>query len=414
MSETRDRMRAEPIAQPAELRDVDLVPVVPSGPPGEQGRLPGAVAGMPARRNLLRGRSWRFWLLVIVVIVPVAFAALYNGFIASDRYLSTASYIVRQTKSDASLVSMLQSQSIARVDDESHAVAEFMRSRDAVAQLNEDGFLSRVFASDAADMFGRFPTIFSGDTREDFFQHYRQYVDVEFESSTGVSVLRVEAFSPEMAQELASRLLTAAEALVNRLNERARNDAIALGREMVQDSLAHLDEIRERITRYRNEENLIDPGIEVKAASELLQVLLLETSKIDAKLAQTLASTPDSPAIEQLRIRREAIDDEIRALRQRVAGTGDGSLARKIEDYDRLVLERELAEKQLAGAVATMDTATREARGNRLYLQRIVEPSLADRAEFPHRFTNILMVLGISLLIYWIVRSLVDLLAEQT
>lgn len=61
-----------------------------------------------------------------------------------------------------------------------------------------------------------------------------------------------------------------------------------------------------------------------------------------------------------------------------------------------------------------MDTATREARGNRLYLQRIVEPSLADRAEFPHRFTNILMVLGISLLIYWIVRSLVDLLAEQT
>lgn len=403
-------IREQGASEDTATRRLDLVPVERTAFLDAARRLaPPAAEGARARPRL----GWRGWTFLALVAVPVALAVLYNGVIANDRYLSTASYIVRQTQTDYSLMGLLQAQTVARVDDESFAVAEFMRSRDAVAVLSQDGFLARILSAEVADPFSRFPGLWAGDTREDLHEHLAGFVHVEFQRSTGVSVLEVQAFSPDDARALAERLLTAAEALVNRLNDRARTDAIALGRAMVDDALARLAGIRERITTFRIDENLIDPSVEVTAASELIKQLLLETSKIDSRIAETLASAPASPQIAQLRIKREALDNNIRGIRERLIGSGDGSLARKIADYERLVLERELAEKQLSGAVATMETAMQEARAGRLYLQRIVEPSLPDRPAYPLRLVNVLMTLGIGLLLYWIVSSLVDLLTER-
>lgn len=357
--------------------------------------------------------SWRLWLALLLVGLPTLLAVIYNGLIAADRYVSTASYIVRQTQADSSLVGLLQAQTVSRVDDESHAIAAFIRSRDAVSALDGDGFLLRAFDAAHADIFSRFPGPWAGDTREDLFRHFQDFIHVEFQTSTGVSVLTVEAFSPEDARRTVDRLLVAAERLVNRLNDRARSDAIALGQKMVDDALAGLAVVRDRITSFRIDENLIDPGVEVKAASELIKEQLLEASKVDAKIAETLASAPNSPVIGQLRIKRQALENNVRAIREQVAGSGDTSLARKIADYERLILERELAEKRLAGAVTTMEAAAQEARAGRLYLQRIVEPSLPDQPAYPWRLLNVLMTLGIAGLLYWIVVSMVNLLAEQ-
>lgn len=408
MSETKQRDDTQEVTRE---RKLELVPVDGTAHVDIVRRFAGPTS--PDKATVGGRLSWRAWLFLFLVALPVSVSLLYNGLIASDRYLSTASYIVRQTQPDSSLLGMLQSQTVSRVDDESFAVAEFMRSRDAVDELDGDGMLSAIFAADNVDMFSRFPGMWAGDTREDLYDHFQKYLHVEFQRSTGVSVLDVQSFSPEAARRIAEKLLVAAEALVNRLNDRARNDAIDLGRKMVDDALARLSGIRDRITQFRNDESMIDPSVEVKAASELIKQLLLETSKIDAKLAETIASTPDNPMIPQLRIKRDALEESIRGIRERVAGSGNASLARKISDYERLVLERELAEKQLAGAVGTMEAAVQEARSGRLYLERIVEPSHPDRPAFPRRLLNILATLGICLLLYWIVRSMADLLTEQ-
>ena len=68
--------------------------------------------------------------------------------------------------------------------------------------------------------------------------------------------------------------------------------------------------------------------------------------------------------------------------------------------YEDLVLERELADKELTAANAALTTAEQDARRQKLYLDRIVNPSLPDAATQPKRLLSILTVLFSALLIY--------------
>ena len=77
-----------------------------------------------------------------------------------------------------------------------------------------------------------------------------------------------------------------------------------------------------------------------------------------------------------------------------------GSLAPKISTYEDLVLNREFADKQLAAATAALTTAEQEARRQKLYLDRIVNPSLPDEAMEPRRWLSLLTVFASCLLIY--------------
>ena len=56
----------------------------------------------------------------------------------------------------------------------------------------------------------------------------------------------------------------------------------------------------------------------------------------------------------------------------------------------------------MAAASTALDTARLDARRQKLYLERIVSPSVADKATEPNRFRAILMVLISTLLIYGI------------
>jgi hypothetical protein len=80
----------------------------------------------------------------------------------------------------------------------------------------------------AHDPLWQFPNLFTSDSHEGLFSHYERLVSADFDSTTGVSTLKVQAFSPEDARRLTKALLDDAEALVNRLNERARRDAISI------------------------------------------------------------------------------------------------------------------------------------------------------------------------------------------
>ncbi len=161
-------------------------------------------------------------LIIILVVVPVALATIYNFVISSERFTSTAAFVVRENQSSGGILSLVASNNIGRSDDNSYAVIEYMRSRSVVESVNKDGFLAGVFARADLDMFSRFPTLFSGRTNDDLFQHFQGYIDVEFKQSTGVSTLNVQAFSPEDAKAIAERMLLGGEALVNTLNNRAR------------------------------------------------------------------------------------------------------------------------------------------------------------------------------------------------
>lgn len=348
----------------------------------------------------------------VVFVVPVFFAILYNFVIAADRYASTASYVVREAQTSKGVLSLIGKTGVTRSDDNSYAVAEYILSRDAVAQLDSDGTLKRVFGADGADMFSRFPSLISGNTKEGLYEHFRRFVDVEFKTSTGISTIEVQAFTPEDARLLTDKLLQAAEYLVNQLNERAQSDSVTFAQGMVETTTQQLQEIQRQLTDFRNKENVIDPGEEVTMVSRLMTATMGEIAKIDTQLTVLLSSTPQSPTIGQLQLRREALQQQLHERRLDLAGR-DGSLSEKIEAFERISIKRELAEKTLLNAVVALASAQQASETSRIYLERIVEPNTPDRSSYPTRIFNVLLVAGVCFALFWIIRSMANLMMEE-
>ena len=68
------------------------------------------------------------------------------------------------------------------------------------------------------------------------------------------------------------------------------------------------------------------------------------------------------------------------------------AIAPRIVEYERLMLEREFAEKALISAMAAVETARVEAMRQQVYLERVANPSQPDYPAYPWRVVWTLVV----------------------
>ncbi len=349
------------------------------------------------------------WPFLLCVILPTLLAAVYFLLIASPRYVSEARFIVRQagqTQPDA-LGLTLQGVGLSATQTDAFAVHDYMRSRDAVAELDRSLDLSRVLGPPGADIFSRWPRPWESRSREGLHKGYQRFVTVGYDATTGISILRVEAYQPEDARRLAEALLTGGEGLVNRLNARSVADAVTQAERSRDEARERLSESQRRLVAFRNRERFIDPSMVAAEGAGLIGELSATLAGLRAERSQLAAETPQSPQLPSLDNRIAAYERQISAERSKLAGAAT-SLVPAVSAYEDLVRERELADRQLSEATAALLAAERDARRQALYLQRVVSPGLADEATLPRRWLSILIVLIGSLLLYgvgWLVWS---------
>lgn len=368
----------------------------------------------PAAMARLIGDRPLPWGLLLVVVLPTLLAAVYFLLIASPRYVSEARFIVRAAAQPqpSSMGVALQGVGLAPAQTDAFAVHDWMRSRDAVTELVARANLEAVLGAPGADPFSRWPRLGEGRTTEGLHRAFRRFVTVGYDSTTGISVLRVEAYDPEDSRRLAEALLQGGERLVNRLNERAAADAVAEGARAVDEAEARLAVVQGRLTAFRNRERFIDPQGAAAAGTQLITALSTQLATLRADRAQLAAEAPQSPQLPSLDGRIAALSRQIAAERAKIAGEAD-SLAPRVSAYEDLVLERQFADRQLAEATTALVEARQEARRQALYLERVVGPGLPDEATRPRRWRAVLIVFVGALLIWAIGRLLVAGLREH-
>lgn len=245
----------------------------------------------------------------------------------------------------------------------------------------------------------RFPRPFESARFENLYKNYRRFVTVGYDANTGISTLRVEGFRPEDAREVADALLAGGEGLVNRLNDRAAADAVAEAGRQVVEAEAQSLKAQAALTTFRNRERMIDPDRTSAAGSDLIGKLEAQLVTMRAERAGLAASAPESPQLPVLDRRIAAFESQVQGERLRIAGEAN-SLAPKMGEYEQLLLQREFAVKSLTAAEAALESARIDARRKQLYLERVVNPNLPDRAEQPHRWMAVFMVAISTLLAY--------------
>lgn len=356
----------------------------------------------------------RFGLFIGFVLLPAFAAILYFGIIASGLYVSETKFIVRAAASgsETTLSSLLHNPGLSRAVDETYAVSAYITSRDVATKLEKNNGLRDLMGRPEADIFNRFPNFYSRDNTEQMYKSYLKLVDIDVDTTTGISTLQTRAFRPEDALALSKHILEYSDEFINRLNVRAHNDAISYAELLVKESNLRLSDVEQRLAAYRNREMILNPEKESGASMEILAKLSTEISRMEATLAQQLAQTPDSPAIAPMREKIKSFRTELEKQRQSIAG-GANSIATKLEGFERLTLERELAAKGLAAAILELEKSRQFAQTQRIYLQTIVEPNHADLPTRPRRIIGILAVIGICLCVYWIIKSLIDIVLEH-
>lgn len=341
-------------------------------------------------------------LLLVTVILPTLAAIVYYGLFASDVYVSESRFVVRsaQKQTQTSLFSsLLNGAGFALSQDDTYAVNDYMTSRDALAALNRNGYFEQAYSGRNGDLISRFPAFDFDRSFEGLYKYFGKQIDVTLDSTTSITSLKVDAFTAQDAYRINEQLLELGEKLVNRMNDRARQDTLKIARDEVARAENRVKDASVALSGYRNDQNVFDP--EKQSALKLQQVATLQQALVESKtqLAQVQSVAPNNPQIPVLRTRIASLQGEITSASGSVVGD-KGSLARKAPDYERLVLEREFAEKQLASAMESLETARTQVQKQQLYLERIEAPGLPDQALLPKRIRDVLTVL-IAGLIAW-------------
>jgi capsular polysaccharide transport system permease protein len=238
-------------------------------------------------------------------------------------------------------------------------------------------------------------------------------VIVQIDSGSSIATLQTRAFTAENARAMNTRLLDMAEALVNRLNQRANRDMISFAAREVAEAEAKASVASRVLAEYRNQNGVIDP--EQQSAIPLQRIGKLEDQRIAAKaqldLLERLAI--DSPQIPVLRQQVQQLDRQIGEETKGVAGAGGRSLAGKAAEYERLALDKDIADKMLESAMGTLALARSDALHQQLYLERIVQPGLPDKAMEPRRARNIAAIFLLGLIIWGVLSLTVAAVKEH-
>jgi len=368
------------------------------------GPLPDLLAGPT------RSRPWWKRLplpLLLVVVLPTCLAAAYFLLIATPRYVSEARFIVRAANQSqpSSLGMALQGVGLSNTPSDAFAVHEYIASRDGMREVEETFDLEQILRPRGLDVFSGWPRLGEGRSDESRLKGFKRFVTIGYDAATGISVLRVEAFDARTAYELNRALLEGGEGLINRLNLRQAEDAVKEARLSVGEARDRLADTQRQLSAFRNQQRFVDPVRTAAEGSQLIGSLMTTLANLRAERSQLAAEAPQSPQIASLDNRIAAYERQIEAERSKIAGSST-SLASQIGSYEEMVASRELAEKELAQATASLISAEQEARRQKLYLERIVNPNLPDRSTAPHRWLAILTVLVSTLLIYgvgWLV-----------
>jgi capsular polysaccharide transport system permease protein len=268
-----------------------------------------------------------------------------------------------------------------------HAVVQFVLSWDALARVERDCALREHLSDEGVDFLKRQAPSASKEQR---MRQWSAMVRPSYEPSTEIVTVRVSAYSPQRAKEVAECLLQGSEELVNSLAERARKDALQHAENDLLKADNDLIAVELRLLESRRKNGVADPRAQLIDSMTRISRLQAELDQLETEFVVRSAQTAkDSPLIGVLRTRIAHVTSSLtRAKEDMLNGSDRGvSLAASMSEIDKLNLERGVLAKRIESATAALQAATASAARQHVYLNKIVGPYTPEEPahpRFPH------------------------------
>lgn len=400
---------AQPVAAPASPAPVTPAPAPAPAPAQNAAAKPHGVRP-PVPQALVKLRH-RLVLIsfVIFVMIPPVLAAIYLWGFAADQYNSKVGFSVRleETNSPLSILGGLTGISGSSSSD-TDILFEFIQSQRLVADMDAELNLHAIWSKPQGDpVFALQPDA----SLEELVAYWNDMVHLSRGKSAGLLEVEVRAFAPGDAQVIATALFTRSTDMINQLSAIAREDAIRYAREDLDGAEERLKTSRAAVTRFRNLNQIVNPEQDIQSQAGLLANLRNQQAAtlIEIDLLRETAN-PGDPRLTQLERRLQVIETRIAAERDKFGLGTDGNdntaYANLVGEYERLVADREFAERAYVTALASYDGALAESRRKSRYLAAYMQPTIAETPVYPQRLTLLTMI-SLFLFLSWAIAVLI-------
>lgn len=365
-----------------------------------------AAAGPMATPAKLRPRHRLLYMsFLAIVVLPLLLSAAYLWVVAKDQYASTVGFSVRREDASAAadilggLTSLTKSSS-----SDTDILYEYLRSQKLVADMDARLDLRGIWSKPFGDpVFTLDPDV----SIEDLLDYWQSMVRTSYDSSTGLIEVRVLAFDPADATRIAQELLDQSAKMINDLSAAAREDAVKFSREELTIAEDRLRLARENVTAFRVKNQIVDPTTDFQTQAGLISMLENQLAEAQIEIDLLAGAAETDPRLVQAKRRAEVIVDRIAAERAKVGDSGERKdFAALAADYERLLVDREFAEKAYVAALSAFDGAKAESQRTSRYLAAHVLPTTAEVSRYPERL-SILGLQALFLGLLWSIGALV-------
>lgn len=365
--------------------------------------MPAATPARPRKRHFLLILSFLLW-----VIAPLGVGGWYLFEVAKDQYASHVGFAVRKEEVGSAVellggITELSGSSSSDTD----ILYEFIQSQQMVRAINQDLDLSRIYGHPEDPVFA-----LGEDARIEAMSNYwGRMVKVFYDQGSGLIEVRVLAFEPEDAYDIASAIYDKSSQMINELSTIARADAMRYAQDELAVAQDRLKTARQAITAFRNRTRIVDPRADIQGQMGL--ITSLQAKLADAIIERQLlleTSGENDPRVTQANRRIEVIREQIEQERGQFGNTSgeddDTAFARILEDYEALTVDLEFAERASVSARSAYDASIAEAQRQSRYLATYIDPTLAETAEYPRRVMLLAIAAGF-LIMSWAILAMI-------
>jgi capsular polysaccharide transport system permease protein len=347
--------------------------------------------GIRSYQSHVKSDPWVPVLFVVCFLLPTLAGAVYYGLIASDRYVTEARFAIRPAIGSADKATPDSVGTNAGVPKEMIAqdtliTYAYILSRPMVETIEKQLPIRQWYSRDSIDYLSRFD---AEKPVEKFLKYWKQRVDLEVESSSGILGLTVEAFDPDESLAITKAVLKEAERTVNELSANARNDALTESNRELKLAEERLKNVSLAVRDLRNREGVLDAQKSNEANLKVVSELRSTRINLAVQLALSQRDLgPESRRIIDYKQQIRDLDENIARI-EKASATQDPEQKRVLSEaltrFESLETERKNAAKYYESVLAAHERARIVAARQVEFFSPIVQPVRAESSTQPRR-----------------------------
>lgn len=345
--------------------------------------------------------------LALLYFLLLAAAVAYVWVIAEDRYVSIASYKISRhspSSGEAGIAGIALPGLSDNGSSDSQIAIGFVDSANLLLDLEKRYGLREHYAAPARDFLFRLE---KDASVEDRLEYYRGRIYSRYDKETGLTMLEVDTFDPELSQRIAVDVLGQTEDFINALNQKVADQQLGFIRGEMERSERNVGEIIDQMIALQNDHNIVTPDQAIRAGLEAVQELRLTKLRLETQIATTEVNSPSSPILDTLRSELRALDKQIAEESSQLSGADKDRLNQVQADYKELELKLDFATHLRTSTAALLEKTRMDAAAQSRFLSILQSPYLPEEAAFPRHIYATCTIIALGLLLFFTLRILV-------